>query len=410
MALVAQGRVEEAVTLLREAGLVAEAEQLSETHGAQAAPPAPESGLSPRGTSPASQKRPGRDLPPVPRGLAEFGNAQTLQALEVPKGAVPPVSRRARTQPRLESTAATDPPPSVDFSRLPQGFIVAGRYRIEARLGTGGMAAVYRAVDMERGETVAIKLASSAADPELLSRFEQELALCQKISHDNVIRLFEVGSHGASSSDELCFVTMELLVGSSLFDLLGDSRDLVRDLGYLIQICQAMHCVHKEGLVHRDVKPENIFVTSAGRVKLMDFGLAKRRGTSSGRTQTGFALGTPAYMAPEQVRDSAAATHLSDLYSIGVMAYQMFTGVLPFISDSVEPLLLKQLKEVPKPPSFHDRGIPEGLDYLILQLLEKEPARRVQSCRDLAEDLDALRRRLMAARNAPPSRPSRPRR
>ncbi|NUO52862.1 MAG: serine/threonine protein kinase [Polyangiaceae bacterium] len=278
---------------------------------------------------------------------------------------------------------------------IPSGLVVAGRYRIETLLGRGGMAAVYRAKDLELDELLAIKLfARTDSDAVLVSRFKQELSLARQISHPNVIRLYDIGTHGHSR-----FITMELLSGSDLADVIENGRDLLRDLGYLVQVCKGLQCVHERGVIHRDLKPENLFVTTEGVVKLMDFGIAKRRASESGErnlTQQGFTAGTPAYMAPEQISDFASVTHLSDLYSIGVIAYQMFTGVLPFDSDNQMAMLMKHLRETPVPPSEREPNLPDELEYFILQLLEKEPQRRIQSCSELARDLEALHNRLLA--------------
>ncbi len=347
--------------------------------------------------------------PPKPAPSVEEAHASgTFPSL--PELPAPPV-RGPRTPPNRQTVKgeasgereATPEPPGgsrveallQNVYALPSGLVVAGRYRIETLLGRGGMAAVYRAKDLELDELLAIKLFSRTdSDAVLVSRFKQELSLARQISHPNVIRLYDIGTHGHSR-----FITMELLSGSDLSDVIADGRDLLRDLGYLIQVCKGLQCVHERGVIHRDLKPENLFVTTEGVVKLMDFGIAKRRAPESGErnlTQQGFTAGTPAYMAPEQISDFASVTHLSDLYSIGVIAYQMFTGVLPFDSDNQMAMLMKHLRETPVPPSEREPNLPDELEYFILQLLEKEPQRRIQSCSELARDLEALYHRLLS--------------
>ena len=260
------------------------------------------------------------------------------------------------------------------------------------------MAIVYRAHDRELDETIALKLFThTTGDPALLSRFKQELALCRQITHPNVVRLYDIGSH-----NEVRFFTMELLSGVDLATQIDQGRDLVRDLGYLVQLCEGLQCVHEKGVVHRDLKPENVFVTHEDVVKLMDFGIAKRRKSEGNLTMDGFSAGTPAFMAPEQINNFASVTHLSDLYSLGVIAYRLFTGVLPFESESPMAVLVKHINEAPAPPSTHEPSIPDELEYVIMQLLEKDPRRRVQSCRELARDLAELRSRLMASRRSRP--------
>ncbi len=284
--------------------------------------------------------------------------------------------------------------PIPDLFAIPSGFVVADRYRIESLIGRGGMAVVYKAHDLELEETIAIKLfAHGLSDQTLLSRFKQELALCRQITHPNVIRLYDIGSH-----NDVRFITMELLSGDDLCDLLEKGRDQLRDLGYLIQLCDGLQAVHDKGVVHRDLKPENIFVTRDGVVKLMDFGIAKRRTTEGGITMEGFSAGTPAYMAPEQINSFASVTHLSDLYSLGVIAYRIFTDRLPFESEMAMAVLVKQLNEAPAPPSTHEPTIPDELEYIILQLMEKDPKRRIQSCAELARDLRDLRSRLESSK------------
>ncbi|NUP06452.1 MAG: protein kinase [Polyangiaceae bacterium] len=354
---------------------------------------------TPAGARPARSSvpppRPGRDQPTI-AGPSSNPPVSSRQPRRPSPNPSPRPARGAegslaspdewRSAPRLR--------PLQDIFAIAPGFIIAERYRVDSLIGRGGMAVVYRAHDLELDETIAIKLfAHGMSDPTLLSRFKQELALCRQVSHENVIRLYDIGSH-----NDARFITMELLSGADLCDRLEQGRDLVRDLGWLVQLCDGLQCVHEKGVVHRDLKPENIFVTNDDVVKLMDFGIAKRRTTEGGITMEGFSAGTPAYMAPEQINNFASVTHLSDLYSIGVIAYQMFAGVLPFASEMAMAVLVKQLNELPAPPSTHEPTIPDELEYLILQLLEKDPKRRVQSCRELARDLRELRSRLVARR------------
>ncbi len=343
--------------------------------------------------TPTGRRRP---LTPDGRGASSGASRRDSPTVAAPRAAEDDGGRSSHAPPggRVEALLQ-------NVFQVPPGIVVAGRYQIEQLLGRGGMAAVYRARDLELEELVAVKLfARSHEDPTLLGRFKQELSLARQISHPNVIRLYDLGSHGT-----VRFITMELLSGRDLADCIPEGRDLIRDLGYLVQLCRGLSCVHERGVVHRDLKPENLFVTEDGVIKLMDFGIAKRRAVdepSDGKgaahlTRDGFTAGTPAYMAPEQINDFRSVTHLSDLYSIGVIAYQLFTGVLPFDHDNPVAVLMKHLNEQPAPPSVHDPAIPDELEFLILQLLEKEPGRRVQSCLELARDLEDLRVRLEAA-------------
>jgi len=340
------------------------------------------------------------ELPPAPmtgrrsaQGRAaherEFATPQVheRELAKLPTAAPPPTRAPAARR-------APSEPPVLDVFDIPPGFIFADRYRILAKLGRGGMAVVHRATDLELGEDIAIKIfVNTNQDAGQIARFKQELTLARQLSHANIVRVYDIGTHG-----QVRFITMELLGGKDLADLLDESRDMLRDLGYLIQACEGLHCAHERGVVHRDLKPENIFITSEGRVKLMDFGIAKRQSGQANLTEAGFSAGTPAFMAPEQINDFRSVTHLSDLYSMGVIAYQVFTGELPFSHENPVALLMKHLNEQPAPPTSHNSAIPDELEFIIMQLLEKDPARRIQSCRDLASDLEALKNRLAGAR------------
>lgn len=333
----------------------------------------PNNAESPRAGSPAPFDAPDRTSTP----------ADAPQRAGAPKK----VDRPTETDNRPPKDA-----PIVNVFNIGAGITIARRYKIEQLLGKGGMGAVYRAHDLELDEALAIKLfAHGRDDATLVSRFKQELSLARQISHANVIRLYDFGQQGA-----IPFITMELLAGRDLAEEMEQGRELMRDLGFLIQACRGLQCVHERGVVHRDLKPENLFVTTDGVVKLMDFGIAKRSSTPANLTQQGFTAGTPAYMAPEQAESFATASHLSDIYSVGVIAYRMFTGVLPFDNENPMAVLIKHIQEIPVPPRDHDPSIPDELEYIILQLLEKKPELRVQSCAELANDLERLRTRLEA--------------
>lgn len=270
-----------------------------------------------------------------------------------------------------------------------KGSLIADRYRIESKLGEGGMAVVYRAHDLELDEPVAIKLFQNATDdPELLQRFRQELAVCRQISHPNVVRLFDIGTHEGRR-----FISMELLFGSDLSGLLEEGRpmELRRAVDLLVQACAGLSAAHERGIVHRDIKPENFFVSKGDVLKVMDFGIAKRT-ESPGLTRAGFIAGTPTHMAPEQIQDFAKVTHLADLYALGVVAYQLFTGALPFTHDDLVPLLMMQVNEPPPTLRSQNPDLPEELEELTLRLLAKNPADRVQSCRELSIELRRIMR------------------
>jgi serine/threonine-protein kinase len=276
--------------------------------------------------------------------------------------------------------------PSFPLDALPPGAIIAGRYRVERKLGQGGMAAVYEAMDSELGEAVAVKIFLQRTDEQMLSRFKQELSLSRQLNHPNIVRLYDIGTHQGYK-----FITMELLEGCDLGKCLEDGKplELGRGLRYMIQACEGLSLAHEKGIIHRDIKPENFFITKADTLRIMDFGIAKGK-ASAGLTVVGFVAGTPAYMSPEQINDFGAVTHLSDIYSLGVLAFEVFTGTLPFWSDAVMSLLVAHLSEAPPSPRSRNPEIPRELEDIILRLLEKEPSKRIASCRDLATYLGEL--------------------
>ncbi len=357
------------------------------TAGSESFPSLPELPPIPaRPNRPSRQDAPPTQSPPSVRS-APAAEAPLVQAKSEREADTAEESR----QPAKPQTR--EPKGIFNVFDVPAGFVIAGRYRVEMRVGRGGMAGVYQARDLELDEDIAIKVfAPTGQDATQLGRFKQELAVARKLNHPNIVRLYDMGSHGHAS-----FITMELLAGADLSEVLNQGSDLMRDLGYLVQALEGLQFAHERGVVHRDLKPENLFVTSAGQVKVMDFGIAKQ-GAGANLTQAGYSAGTPAYMAPEQVNDFHSASHLSDLYSVGIIAYRMFTGELPFQHESAMAVLMKQLRDTPTPPSSLNPSIPDELEFMILQLLEKEPGRRIQSCRELADDLIALRTRLQNTR------------
>jgi eukaryotic-like serine/threonine-protein kinase len=277
--------------------------------------------------------------------------------------------------------------PTLSAATLKPGDVIAGRYKLDARIGEGGMAAVFRAQDTELDEAVAIKVfASDESDPEIVARFKQELALARKLAHPNVLRMYDLGM------DRGCrFITMELLYGKTLRDVIREGTlTLAQCLDLLSQACAGLQAAHDAGVVHRDIKPENLFVTDQGIVKVMDFGIAKNTAASN-RTRTGVLAGTAAYMAPEQVEGFSHVTALADIYAIGVVAYELCTGAPPFSHPEMVPLLMMHVKQKPQPPIEVNPRLPRVLNDLILRLLAKNPDQRIQSCRELAAHFDRLR-------------------
>ena len=247
------------------------------------------------------------------------------------------------------AAAAPAPAPAAAPARpfhggdLQPGDVIAERYVIEAAIGQGGMAAIFRALDTELDDHVAIKVFTlPTQDPEVLQRFKQELSVARKLSHPNVVRLHDIGVHQGCR-----FITMELLSGEDLGKVLARERmKLARALELLSQACAGLQIAHDRGVIHRDMKPENLFLTEEGVLKVMDFGIAKDTNISS-KTRTGMIAGTPAYMSPEQIAGFARVTLLTDIYALGIIAYQMCTGDVPFSHPEMMPTLMMHVSQPP---------------------------------------------------------------
>lgn len=264
------------------------------------------------------------------------------------------------------------------------GQQVAGRYRVEAFLARGGMGEVYRVFDLELGESVALKtiLPRSTGDRLSIDRFRREIQVARKVSHPNVCRIFDLGRHVEPDGRDIVFLTMELLEGESLRDRLKNGPLPPDEARAVIeQLCAGLGAAHARGIVHRDLKPSNIFLVPDGdgtRVVIADFGLARAETKEDGQltvTGTGEILGTPAYMSPEQI-EGKPATIASDVYSLGLVMYELLTGAQPFEGDSAFQIALNKLRESPTSPSTRVRGLPLLWDQTILRCLEKDPADR----------------------------------
>jgi serine/threonine protein kinase len=270
------------------------------------------------------------------------------------------------------------------------------RYDILAEAGQGSMGNVYKARDRETGETVALKLLKPeiASDQAMMDRFKNELLFARKITHKNVCRVHEFNRIGG-----IAYTSMEFVEGESLRSVLNRFGGLPvrKAISVTQQICSGLKEAHAQGIVHRDLKPENVMIDAQGNVKIMDFGIA--RSMESLTRLTGSMVGTPAYMAPEQVAGKPV-DYRTDIYSLGLMLYEMFTGSQAFQADTAVAVALKQIRESPPPPHEVDPSIPVGIERAILRCLEKEPSKRFQS---VAELESALR---SAAASASPVAPA----
>src|SRR6266478_5128068 len=238
--------------------------------------------------------------------------------------------------------------PAAESDTLELGTVLAGRYEILKLIGRGGMGAVYKARDTELDRIVALKLIRPelAKNPEVLRRFKQELILARQVTHKNVIRIFDLGQ-----SDGIKFITMDFVEGQDLHRLLLEKGKFPPEQAarIMLQICRALEAAHAEGVIHRDLKPQNIMLDASGRVYVMDFGIA-RSAYLPGMTQTGALIGTPEYMSPEQGRGEKL-TERSDVFSLGIIFYELLTGQSPYPADAPLGTLWKRLQEKAKPLS-----------------------------------------------------------
>ena len=259
------------------------------------------------------------------------------------------------------------------------GKVLAGRYRIERLLGRGGMGAVYLAKDQVLGEHVALKVISPAwhHDHEaLVERFRREASAAHKVSSPNVIRIHDIGE----APGELLYLSMEYFDGKTLAELVVGSGPLgKRDLRDIVgQVCDGLDTAHRAGVVHRDLKPQNVLVGERNTVKIIDFGLAKTAFAGGGLTATGLLLGTPHYMAPEQVRGKDVDAR-TDIYALGALTYHAATGRPPFEGDNPIAISFAHLSETPVRPRALNPAISAELDEMIMDALAKDPRDRPQS-------------------------------
>jgi serine/threonine protein kinase len=337
------------------------------------------SSLSTKGGGAAAAARPAPDddltvsgiiLPPVP--AAEVG---TL----TPPGATPP--------PLDDGTTAQGPWATGRAAKAADEVDFGPRYRLGRILGEGGMGAVYKAYDRELDRTVALKLVRPglADNPTAVQRFKQELLLASKITHKNVLRIHDLGEFGGTR-----FISMALIEGEDLHHLLTrlGKLPLERALTIARQLCAGLDAAHSEGVVHRDLKPQNILLDSEEHAYISDFGLSKSfESDLTGMTRSGEMLGTPRYMAPEQVK-GGKIDNRADLYALGLILYEMVTGDIPFQADSTVQFIYKHVHEQPRDPRELNKEVPEWLARVIMKCLEKDPGARYASASEILEAID----------------------
>jgi tetratricopeptide (TPR) repeat protein/predicted Ser/Thr protein kinase len=285
------------------------------------------------------------------------------------------------------SVAVTPRPASEAASKgqLEPGTVLAERFEILQLLGQGGMGAVYKGRDLELDRLVALKLIRPdlASHPEILRRFKQELILAREVTHRNVVRIFDLGQ-----AQGIKFITMEYVEGRDLRVLIQEKEKMPAEeaVPIVLQVAAALDAAHNAGVVHRDLKPQNVMVDKDGRVYVMDFGIARSLETP-GMTQTGALMGTPEYMSPEQAKGEKVDAR-SDLFALGIIFYEMLTGISPFKADTAMAMMFKRTQERATTLAQLNMGVPGVISDIVAKCLEIKPDDRYQTARAIIDDLE----------------------
>ncbi len=333
------------------------------------------------------------------RTAAEALAPLTLQGFDAPVGVFSVSTGTARQTQLSQSRAAASKgelPTLVDgtdgdvaelaLSSLEPGVALGKRYEIRRVLGSGGMGMVFQAYDRDLDELVALKVLRpdiASMDPSILERFKTEIRVARRITHRNIVRTFDFGEEGG-----IRFITMEFVQGMTLKQLIRGRGALPAGVGLQIakQACAGLVAAHEANVVHRDVKPQNIMLTHQSDVKIMDFGIVREQ-EKSNVTEIGLVMGTPDYMSPEQAQGKRDLDYRSDVYSLGVVLFEMFTGELPFPGTTPMSVAMKHVQEAPREPRAMRAAIPEVLSNVILRCLQKNPEDRYQKMSYLQAEL-----------------------
>lgn len=311
------------------------------------------------------------------RSHSQGGESEATQDLTATQPTVATSAHRTRNSSMLreEIRAAV-----AAGGALPKGFLLGQRYQVIKELGRGGMGVVYQALDRELDEVVALKMLL-AESPEMLEMMKRETKLARKVTHKNIVRIYDFGVQ-----EDVQFISMEYVRGTTLKTLLKRERKLPPSIGLRIvrECCRGLGAAHESGIVHGDIKPENIIIDSRGLVKIMDFGVARTSKDSNNND----VAGTPAYMAPEQFQGELEPA--SDIYCLGVMMFQMFGGLLPFQSQTLVDLMRSHLQQPPPRLREVDPDLPEQLEMVILKTMQKDPRGRYENVALLWQDLRTL--------------------
>ena len=331
------------------------------------------------GTRPPADMVGAGALTPPPLSNAPLSDAPTLPHGTPIPGATPALPYVRPAPPSTHSTSNISA-----FQGLQPGALFGGRYEILGVLGQGGMGAVYKARDRELDRLIALKVIRPelATDPAILQRFKQELILSRNITHKNVVRIYDLGE-----ADGIRFISMEYVEGEDLRTILRREKKLSpkEAIAVVEQVCRALDSAHSEGVIHRDLKPQNIMRDKHGRIVVMDFGLARSLG-DSGLTQTGAIVGTMEYMSPEQALGSTLDQR-SDIFSVGLIFYELLTGKAPYEADTAIASLMKRTREEARSASDVEASVPRSLSAIVSRCLEREPANRYHSAVELLQQL-----------------------
>jgi serine/threonine protein kinase/tetratricopeptide (TPR) repeat protein len=332
---------------------------------------------------------------PVPSGAESPTLVEGVNAGLIPPNPSPADSPTLLDAPTSYGSGSSGPNPDMrrpmPSQSLPSqltltpGMLVTQRYEILEILGEGGMGTVYKANDRELNRQVALKVIRPelAANPDILLRFKQEILLSSKVTHRNVVRIYDLGETQAFK-----FITMEYVEGKDLRHLLNEKGKLPAEeaVNIIQQVFSGLGAAHREGIIHRDLKPGNIMVDQQGRVVVMDFGLA-RSIASDGMTRTGLMVGTMEYMSPEQAQAKELDAR-SDIFTVGLILYELLSGKMPYAADSAVASLLKRTQERAAPVSNHDAAIPRSLSSVVARCLERDPDSRYQNTDEVLADLE----------------------
>ena len=282
-----------------------------------------------------------------------------------------------------------------------QQYLLNKRYRLLSPIGAGGMAVVYKAQDLALGRLVAVKVLREplTGDPDFLARFQQEARAAANLAHPNIVTVHDFGRDGGRN-----YIVMEFIEGKDLKTLIKENSPLrvERALDLAIQMCAGVGYAHRAGLVHCDVKPQNILVTADGRVKVTDFGIAKALSTLQPGETTDIVWGSPQYYSPEQAAGEAP-TPASDVYSIGIVLYEMLAGRLPFVASTQQALAMMHLRDEPPMLTLFNPALPENLERIVHKVLAKEPSARYRTADQFGRILISYRERGLEATGAQPA-------